>query len=110
MPLDIEGLTKRILEFRDARNWAQFHNAKDLALGLSIEASELAEVFLWKAPEDADRERVKEELADVLVYVLLLAEKYGFDLGEIVLEKVARNEEKYPVEKARDSARKYDRL
>jgi len=110
MPLDVEGLTRRLIEFRDARNWARFHNPKDLAIGLSVEAAELAEVFLWRPPEEADRERVKEELADVQVFVLLLAEKYGFDLGGIVLEKIGKNEAKYPVEKARDRADKYDRL
>lgn len=79
-------------------------------MGLSIEASELVEAFLWKAPEEVDRKRVEEELADVLIYVLLLTEKYGFDPGKIVLEKIARNEQKYPVEKARGTSRKYDEL
>ncbi len=110
MPLDVEAITQRLREFRDARDWAQFHNAKDLAMGLSIEASELLETFLWKAPEDVDRGRVEEELADVFLFVLLLADKYGFDLGEIALGKIARNAEKYPVEKARGTARKYDEL
>jgi len=99
-----------LLAFRDAREWAKFHNAKDLALGLSIEASELVEAFLWKAPEEVDRKRVEEELADVLIYVLLLTEKYGFDLGKIVLEKIAKNEQRYPVEKSRGTSRKYDEL
>ncbi len=110
MPFDVEGITRRLIEFRDARNWARFHNAKDLAIGLSVEAAELNEVFLWRPPEEADRERIKEELADVLVFVLLIAEKYGLDLGRIVLDKIAKNEQKYPVEKARGSAEKYDRL
>ncbi len=110
MPLDVEGLTRMLIEFRDARNWGRFHNPKDLAIGLSVEAAELVEVFLWRPPEEADRARVKEELADVLVYVLLLAEKYGFDLGKIVLEKLAVNEAKYPVAKSRGTAEKYDKL
>jgi NTP pyrophosphatase (non-canonical NTP hydrolase) len=110
MPLDVEALTRRLIEFRDARNWARFHNPKDLAIGLSVEAAELVEVFLWRPPEEADRARVEEELADVLVFVLLLAEKYGLDLERIVLDKIALNEAKYPVEKARGTAEKYDRL
>ena len=110
MPLDVEALTRRLIEFRDARNWARFHNPKDLAIGLSVEAAELVEVFLWRPPEEADRARVQEELADVLVFVLLLAEKYGLDLERIVLDKIAVNEAKYPVEKARGTAEKYDRL
>jgi len=110
MPLDVEALTRRLIEFRDARDWARFHNPKDLAIGLSVEAAELVEVFLWRPPEEADRARVQEELADVLVFVLLLAEKYGLDLERIVLDKIAVNEAKYPVEKARGTAEKYDRL
>ncbi len=110
MPCDIDLLIRQILEFRDKRNWAQFHNAKDLALGLSIEAAELNELFLWKKPEDADPERVREELADVLIYSLLLLEKYGLDLEEIVRKKLAVNDAKYPVEKARNSAAKYTDL
>ena len=110
MPCDIDLLIRQILEFRDKRNWAQFHNAKDLALGLSIEAAELNELFLWKKPEDADPERVREELADVLIYSRLLLEKYGLDLEEIVRKKLAVNDAKYPVEKARNSAAKYTDL
>ncbi len=110
MACDVDGLIRRIVEFRDKRNWAQFHNPKDLALGLSIEASELNELFLWKKPEEADPARVREELADVLIYVLMLLEKYGLNLEEIVREKLAANEEKYPVDKARNSAAKYTDL
>jgi len=110
MTCDVDGLIRRIVEFRDKRNWAQFHNPKDLALGLSIEAAELNELFLWKKPEDADPARVKEELADVLIFALLLIEKYGLDLERIVLEKLAANEEKYPADKARNSAAKYTDL
>lgn len=110
MPCDIDLLIRQILEFRDKRNWAQFHNAKDLALGLSIEAAELNELFLWKKPEDADPARVREELADVLIYSLLLLEKYGLDFEEIVRKKLAVNDAKYPVEKARNSAAKYTDL
>ena len=111
--LDVQEMNQaltRLRQFRDERNWQQFHNPKDLALALSIEASELLEAFLWKAPADADPEKVKEELADVLAYALLLSDAYNFDLEKIVLEKIQKNEEKYPVDKARGTAKKYDEL
>jgi len=79
-------------------------------VALSIEASELLEAFLWKAPEAADPEKVKEELADVLAYALLLSDAYGFDVQQIVLDKIERNEEKYPIEKSRGSSKKYNEL
>jgi len=107
MTCDLDQLIQKIIEFRDKRNWAQFHNPKDLALGLSIEAAELNELFLWKKPDEADPARVREELADVLIFVLMLLEKYGLDFEKIVLEKLAANEEKYPPEKSRNSAAKY---
>ena len=107
---DVDRLIRQIVEFRDKRNWAQFHNPKDLALGLSIEAAELNELFLWKKPEEADPARVREELADVIIFSLMLLEKYGLDLEEIVLKKLAANEEKYPADKARNSAAKYTDL
>lgn len=107
---DIKILTKTIVEFTIERDWDQFHNPKDLALALSIEAAELNEVFLWKKPEDANVEKIKEELADVFTYALLLADKCNLDVKEIVLEKQKRNAEKYPVEKAKGVATKYDEL
>ena len=97
-------------QFRDERDWQQFHNPKDLAIALSIEAGELLENFLWKTPEAADADKVKEELADVLAYALLLSDAYGFDVQKIVLEKIERNAAKYPVEKAKGSAKKYTEL
>jgi NTP pyrophosphatase (non-canonical NTP hydrolase) len=96
--------------FRDEREWSQFHNPKDLSLAISIEANELLEAFLWKGAEDADREKIKEELADVFAYALLLADRYGFDVEEIVLEKIEKNRAKYPVDKSKGHARKYDQL
>jgi NTP pyrophosphatase (non-canonical NTP hydrolase) len=110
MACDVDRLIRQIVEFRDKRNWAQFHNPKDLALGLSIEAAELNELFLWKKAEEADPARVREELADVLIFALMLLEKYGLDLEKIVQEKIAANEEKYPADKARNSAAKYTDL
>lgn len=107
---DIEEITQALLKFRDERDWAQFHNAKDLALALNIEAGELLEAFLWKSSEQADSDRVKEELADVVAFALLLAERYRFDVKQIVLEKIEKNALKYPVEKAKGSAKKYTEL
>lgn len=105
---DIEQLTAALVRFRDERDWAQFHNPKDLAAALSIEAGELLECFLWKAHGEAEPGRVREELADVLAYALLLAEYYQLDVKQAVLDKIAQNAEKYPVHKARGSAKKYD--
>ena len=105
---DLEALTHLVKEFVDARDWSQFHNPKDLALALSIEASELNESFLWKKPEEAKPEKVREELADVFIYGLLLAQKYDFDIHMIVKEKLAANAAKYPVEKSKGNAKKYN--
>jgi NTP pyrophosphatase (non-canonical NTP hydrolase) len=105
---DWDILIDALIKFREERNWAQFHNPKDLALALSIEAAELNELFLWKKPEEANKEKVKEELADVLAYALLLADAYQLDIGQTVLDKIKLNAEKYPVEKARNNAKKYN--
>jgi NTP pyrophosphatase (non-canonical NTP hydrolase) len=99
-----------LLRFRNERDWEQFHNPKDLALAISIEAGELLELFLWKSPDEANKEKVKEELADVFAFAFLLADKYGFDVKEIVLNKIKLNSEKYPVDKAKGTAKKYDQL
>ncbi len=100
----------RLREFRDLRDWKQFHNPKDLSIALSIEAAELMELFLWKSPEEADVNKVKEELADVFAYALLLADSYDLDIEQIVLDKIALNEKKYPVSKAKGTAKKYSEL
>jgi NTP pyrophosphatase (non-canonical NTP hydrolase) len=107
---EIEEITNALIKFRNERDWEQFHNPKDLALALSIEAGELLENFLWKSPDDAKKEKVKEELADVFAYAFLLAEKYQLDVKEIVLEKIKINAEKYPVAKAKGTAKKYNEL
>ena len=107
---EIIDITNMLIEFRDARDWAQFHNPKDLALAINVEAGELLECFLWKEPRDADKEKVKEELADIFAFAFLLAEKYGFDVKKIVSEKIELNNEKYPADKARGTAKKYDEL
>ena len=107
---DIDHLTQLLTTFRDERDWAQFHNAKDLAVALNIEAGELLEAFLWKSPEQADVQRVREELADVFAYALLLADHMGLSVCEIVQDKVKLNGDKYPVAKAKGSAQKYTEL
>ena len=107
---DFKEIISALKKFRDERDWEQFHNPKDLAIALSIESNELLEQFLWKNPEDAKRENLKEELADVFSYAFLLADKLDLDVKEIVLSKIKLNGEKYPVEKARGTAKKYDEL
>ena len=110
---DFTEITAALLEFRDARDWKQFHDSKNLATALSIEVAELNELFLWKdvaASEEVDKDRIKEELADVFAYAFLLAEKHGFDVKQIILDKIKRNGEKYPIDKAKGSAKKYDEL
>jgi len=110
---DIRILTDELARFRDERNWSQFHNTKDLALAISIEAAELNELFLWKSTEECEKvnqDKLKEELADVLAFSLLLAEKHGLDVKEIVLEKIRKNGEKYPIEKSKGTAKKYNEL
>ncbi len=100
----------RIRNFVSVRDWSQYHNPKDLAIALSIEASELLENFLWKSPEEASVEKIRQELADIFIYCNMLADKYGFDIDEIVNEKISLNEQKYPVEKAKGKATKWDKL
>lgn len=101
---------QKLLQFRNDRDWEQFHNSKDLAVALSIEASELLELFLWKGNEECDQVKLKEELADVLMYALLLADKHQLDINQIILDKLDLNNKKYPVEKAKGTATKYDKL
>jgi NTP pyrophosphatase (non-canonical NTP hydrolase) len=107
---DFKEIIDALKKFRDDRDWEQFHNPKDLAIALSIESNELLEEFLWKNPEDAKRENLKKELADVFSYAFLLADKLDLDVKEIVLSKIKHNGEKYPVEKAKGTAKKYDEL
>ena len=112
---DIEELQERVIEFRGAREWAQYHNPKYLAISLMLEAAELLELFQWKNAEEVEevkanqdsRKRVKEELGDVLIYALNMCHAFGFHPSEVILEKLEINEKKYPVEKARGSAKKY---
>lgn len=102
-----------VLKFRDDRNWKQFHNPKDLAISISLEAAELLEVFQWSGSDTLCEEKIdkiKEELADVINYCILMADSCDLDIDEIVMEKIIRNNEKYPIEKSKDSAKKYNEL
>lgn len=107
---DISDITSQLIKFRDERDWEQFHNPKDLAIALNIESSELLELFLWKSYQDADKNKVVEELADVFSFAFLLADRYGLDVKQIVLDKIQKNTIKYPVEKAKGTHKKYDEL
>jgi NTP pyrophosphatase (non-canonical NTP hydrolase) len=107
---DIDEITNLLIKFRDQRNWAQFHNSKDLALALSIEAAELNELFLWKDAREVDEEKLRDELADVFAFAFLLARKHKLDVKKIVRAKIRRNAVKYPVRKSRNSAKKYTEL
>ena len=107
---EFEKMKAKVKQFTTERDWDQFHNGKDLAIALSGEAGELLNAFLWKSPEEVKVEKVKEELADVLNYAFLIAEKYGLDVEEIMDEKLRINGEKYPVDKAKGSAKKYNEL
>jgi NTP pyrophosphatase (non-canonical NTP hydrolase) len=116
--LSLDELTQRLLRFRDERDWRQFHSLKDLILSLNLEASELLELAQWKkeavfeaeAADGVMRQRLAEECADVLLYLLLIAERAGIDLQLAAAEKIVANDLKYPVEKSRGSATKYTEL
>ena len=107
---DIEQILNELRRFNQERDWDHFHNGKDLAIAISLEANELLECFLWKSPEDAKPEKIREELADVLNYAFQMADKYNLDIKEIMLDKLKRNAEKYPADKARGTAKKYNEL
>ena len=102
-----------VIRFRDERNWKQFHNPKDLAISLSLEAAELLEVFQWSGADlsaEGKAEKIKEELADIVNYCILMADRCGLDLDQIVRDKVQLNAKKYPVEKAYGRKDKYTEL
>ena len=106
-------LTEMIVKFREERNWKQFHNPKDIAISLLLEAGELLENFQWKSSEEAvevNRDKIVAELADVLYYVLLLSHERGIDVEEALKLKMIENERKYPVQKAFGSNKKYTEL
>jgi len=107
---ELKSILADIKKFRDERDWEKFHDPKNLAICLSVEAGELLEVFLWKSNDEIKVERVKEELADVFYSAILLADKFQLDIGRIVREKLKQNAEKYPVRKSKGSKKKYDEL
>ncbi|WAA08937.1 nucleotide pyrophosphohydrolase [Fervidibacillus albus] len=107
----MKDLQQKIIEFCDVRNWRQFHNPKDLAISLSLEAGELLENFQWKSSEEAVQanfEHMKDEIADVFIYVLLLSFELGIDVEEAITNKIKKNEQKYPIEKSYGSNKKYN--
>ena len=114
----VSTLKREVSRFRDDRDWLKFHNPKDLSIALSIESSELQELFLWKDIEQVRKmrenkkqlQRIKEEMADVGIYLLSLADVLGVDLSDAVEEKLVKNSKKYPIAKSKGSNKKYDEL
>lgn len=109
----IKELQEKVVEFREARNWKQFHNPKDLAISISLEAAELLEVFQWSGTDVTANNKInkiREELADVIIYSCLMANDLGLNISEIVTAKLEENNRKYPVEKAYGSKKKYTEL
>ena len=113
---DINRLKDKLIEFRDERDWKQFHNPKDLSQAISIEASELLEHFLWISQVDShkvvqdNKEDIADEMADIFSYLLSLSDVTGIDLEKALLNKIEKNKKKYPVEKAKGTAKKYNKL
>jgi len=108
-----DPLMEDIISFRDERNWKQFHNPKDLAISLSLEASELLENFQWKTSEEgiaANLENIKDEIADVVIYAMLMSNELGINLEQTIKEKIRKNNQKYPVNKSFGSSKKYTDL
>lgn len=112
---ELKSLTQAVVDFRDARNWRQFHSLRNLVVSLNLEAAELLELTQWKTDEAIEAipddpvglEALRDECADVLLYLLLIAEKAGIDLGQSAREKLVKNAQKYPVEKSFGSSAKY---
>lgn len=114
----IDQIKKKIIKFRDDRNWKKYHDPKNLAIGLSIEVAELQEIFLWQPKEDIEivlssnkiMHRIREEIADIFIFLLYLCDECKIDLSEAVLEKINTNRKKYPIAKSYDSNKKYTEL
>ncbi|MEC8338514.1 MAG: nucleotide pyrophosphohydrolase [Planctomycetota bacterium] len=113
---DLQQVVERIRQFRDARDWQQFHHPKDMAAGLAIEAAELMELFLWKSEQEqaeiveTKREQIEDELADIGMFLLELADNLNVDLLTAIEAKIEKNAEKYPVEKSKGRNAKYTEL
>lgn len=107
---DIQEITEALRKFNQERDWEQFHNPKDLALAISIESGELLELFLWKDANQVDKSKIQLELADVLAYTFLLANKLDLDIKDIIFEKLRVNGNKYPIDKSKGNSKKYTEL
>ncbi len=111
---EIKEIIKAIIEFRDDRDWEQFHDSKNLAVALSIEASELNELYLWRNSPDeiakVSKQRLSEELADIFIYTFLLAEKNHLGIKDIIMHKLEQNDKKYPIDKSKGTSKKYTEL
>ena len=116
MGKQIEDLKRKILEFRDRRNWKQFHNPKNLALSITIEAAELMELFQWLNMEESlefskkNKKEIESEIADIFNYLILMCNDLDIDLVEVTKKKLKISEKKYPVEKAKNKSTKYNKL
>src|SRR4051812_16716478 len=111
--ISVKELQNKIIQFRNDRNWQQFHKLKDLLIGLNIEAGELNELFLWKDEKEIeaiDKSKIGDELADVFIFLAYVSEHFNIDLGEAVEMKINKNGNKYPVDKAFGSNKKYTEL
>jgi dCTP diphosphatase len=114
----IKDLKIQVADFIRERDWEQFHNPKDLAMSISIESAELMEIFQWKTSKEYSEikpgsslyNKVKEELADIIIYSISLSNTTGIDISEAIIQKLSKNSEKYPIDKARGNAKKYDEL
>ncbi|OGW84085.1 MAG: nucleotide pyrophosphohydrolase [Omnitrophica bacterium RIFCSPLOWO2_01_FULL_45_10] len=113
---DIKQLTEKIKKFRDERDWMQFHNHKDMAISLAIEAAELLEHFQWKTLEETNKhaedfkDEISEELADIAMYLFELSDNLGIDLSKAIEDKLTKNNRKYPIQKAKGKHTKYNQL
>lgn len=111
--MDFKEIEQKIIAFRDERNWKQFHHIKDLLLGLNIEVAELQELFLWKSDQEQteiDKEKIKDEIADIAIFLIYISKHYNIDLLEAIDKKLDKNGMKYPVEKSKNSNKKYTEL
>lgn len=111
--MDFKEIENKVLAFRNERNWEQFHQIKDLLLGLNIEVAELQELYLWKSTEEQkqiDPERIKDELADIAIFLIYISKHHNIDLLEAVSKKVDKNAAKYPLDKSKNSNKKYNEL
>ncbi len=112
MGKEIDDLQKAVIQFREKRDWKQFHKIKDLLLGLNIEVSELQELFLWKKEaeiKEIKKERIEDEIADIFIFLSYICDEYEIDLEKVVRGKIQKNGQKYPVKKSKGSNKKYNK-